>query len=60
LKPKSRQHYFEEHFELRRRMTQKEGLWLHLIDLVPIPERDEALSLVGRSLIDTNEVRYIS
>jgi hypothetical protein len=41
-------------------MTQKEGLWLHLIDLVPIPERDEALSLVGRSLIDTNEVRYIS
>lgn len=35
----------------------KEGLWLHLIESVPLPERDELLSLVGRGLVDTNEVR---
>lgn len=37
--------------------NQKEGLWAHFIDLIPIPERSEVLSLIGRSLMDTNEVR---
>lgn len=35
---------------------QKEGLWEHLRDLIPTPEREEILSLLGRSLMDTNEV----
>lgn len=36
--------------------SQKEGLWAHFIDLIPMPERSEYLSLIGRSLMDTNEV----
>jgi len=36
----------------------KEGLWLHLIESVPLPERDELLSLVGRGLVDTNETLW--
>jgi hypothetical protein len=36
---------------------QKEGLWCHLLELIPSPERDELRSLVGRSILDLNEVR---
>lgn len=37
-------------------MTSEKGIWNHILTHCPIPERDEITSIVGRSLLNQNEV----
>jgi hypothetical protein len=37
----------------------KGGLWSNLLPRIPVPERDEVTSLIGRALIDSNEVNQL-
>ncbi len=32
------------------------GIWNYILRLMPIPERNEANALIGRTLLSTNEV----